>query len=599
MFGKRSPSKPDRRDKVARRAARRERAIEQFVVEEIEVGDVGNLRAAAHVVDKVKEAPRQWATAASYLAAWTLLWVMLVLASLYGRAAWPTDETRLLALAWEMTQGGWLVPRINGEPASQAPLLLWVIVAGWKLFGVTEGWARLAPALFGFGNLLLTWRLARRFWPDNQPLALHAPLILLGMFAWALFTTLALIDMTRVFFVLLAWSALLIQWRARDMRAWMLLGAAIGFGLLSSGLLFLIYVLPAAVLAPLWITEGVRPRWKYWYVDLLKACVLGALVFGIWLLLAARATDAAYVLRFFSLKGALAPLDWFAARQPIWWYLLLLPLATLPWSVWPLLYLRLWGARRLSVPAGLMFALVTGACVLGLLSAVDPKQPQYLLPLLPACALAVAWLLFEDELRGRGDENPLTGMTLPIALLGSALAVLPKLPRIEWLPEILQTQSPLIGVGVIALGVALAWLPLHDAERRSRSMVMLGVSAVVIIVLGVGSQFDAFNRVDETGRYLGGLDRAGRPIAHVGAYPGTYQFAGRLRRPISELSPSQVPNWLSAHPDGYLITYSGGWLPPVAVGARAVFEAPFGEQQVKIWEASAALDRGVMPAAAP
>jgi hypothetical protein len=246
-----------------------------------------------------------------------------------------------------------------------------------------------------------------------------------------------------------------------------------------------------------------------------------------------------------------------------------------------------------------MFALVSGACVLGLLSLVDPKQPQYLLPLLPACALAVAWLLFEDELRGRGDENPLTGMTLPIALLGSALAVLPKLPRIEWLPEILQTQSPLIGVGVIALGVALAWLPLHDAERRSRSMVMLGVSAVVIIVLGVGSQFDAFNRVDETGRYLGGLDRAGRPIAHVGAYPGTYQFAGRLRRPISELSPSQVPNWLSAHPDGYLITYSGGWLPPVAVGARAVFEAPFGEQQVKIWEASALLDRGVMPVAAP
>lgn len=599
MFGKRPPSKPERRDKAARRAARRERAIEQFVVEEIEVGDVGNLRTAAHVVEKVKEAPRQWAATAGYLAAWTALWLMLVLASLYGRAAWPTDETRLLAMAWEMTTSGWLVPRVNGEPAAQAPLLLWAIVGGWKLFGVTEGWARLAPALFGLGSIVLTWRLALRFWPDNQTLARHAPLILIGMFAWALFTTLALVDLTRVFFVLLAWWALLIQWRGRDMRAWLLLGVAIGLGLLASGPLYLLYVLPAAILAPLWMTDGVRPRWKYWYVDLFKACALGALMFGLWLLLAARATDGAYALRFFSLKFALAPLDWFAPERPVWWYLLLLPLATLPWSVWPLLYLRLLGARRLHVPAGFMFALVMTAAVLGLLSLIDPKQPQYLLPLLPACALAVAWLLFEDELRGQGDEHPLTGMTLPIVLLGSALVVLPKLPRIEWLPEVLQTQSPFIGAGVIALGVALAWLPLHDAERRARSMVMLGVAAVVMMVLGVGSQFDALNRVDETGHYLGGLDRAGRPIAHVGDYPGTYHFAGRLRQPLSALSPSQVPNWIGAHPEGVVITYSGGWHPPAAAGARAVFEAPFGDQTVKVWEASSLLDRGVVPAPAP
>lgn len=599
MFGKRPPTKPDRRDKLARRAARRERAIEQFVVEEIEVGDVGNLRTAAHVVEKVKEAPRQWATIAGYLAAWTALWLMLVLASLYGRSAWPVDETRLLAMAWEMSYGGWLVPRVNGEPVSQAPLVLWTIVAGWKLFGVSEGLARLVPALFGFGSLILTWRLARRFWPDNQAIAHHAPLILTGMFAWALFTTLTLFDLARVFFVLLAWWALLIQWRARDMRAWLLLGVAMGLGLLASGPMYLLYVLPAAMLAPLWISEGVRPRWKYWYADLFKACALGAVIFGLWLLLATRAADGAFAVRFFTLKAAMAPLDWFAPERPVWWYLLLLVLATLPWSVWPLLYLRLWGARRLHVSAGFLFALVMTSVVVALLSLVDPKQPQYLLPLLPACALAVAWLLFDDELRGAGDESPLTGMTLPIALLGSALAILSKLPRIEWLPEVLQSQSPFVGVGVIVLGVALAWLPLHDAERRARSMVMLGVAAVVIIVLGVGSQFDAFNRVKETGEQLGALERAGRPIAHVGSYPGTYQFAGRLRQPISELSPSQAPNWLGAHPEGYVITYSSGWQPPVVAGERPVFEAPYGEQTVKIWEAAALLDRGIAPAAAP
>ncbi len=599
MFGKRPPKKPDPRDKAARRAANRERAIEQFVVEEIEVGDVGNLRSAAHVVEKVKEAPRLWAATAGYLVAWTGLWLMLVLASLYGRAAWPSDETRLLAMAWEMTYNGWLVPRVNGEPVSQGPLLLWLIVGGWKLFGVTEGWARLAPALFGLGSIVLTWRLARRFWPDNQPLAHHAPLILIGMFGWALFTTLTVIDMARVFFVLLAWWALLIQWRGRDMRAWLLLGTAIGLGLLASGPLSLLYILPAAILAPLWISEGIRPRWKYWYVDLLKACALGALVFGIWLLLAARAADSAFVVRFFSVRSAMAPLEWFATERPLWWYLLLLPLVTLPWSVWPLLGLRLWGARRLHVPAGFLFALVVTAVVVALLSLVEPRQPQYLLPLLPTCALTVAWLLFDDDLRGTGDEHPLTGMTLPIALIGSALAILPKLPRIDWLPELLQSQSPLIGVGIIVLGVSLAWLPLHDAERRSRSMVMLGVAAAVIVTLGVGSQFGAFNRVKETGEYLGALERAGHPIAHVGNYPGTFHFAGRLRQPVSELSPASVPNWLAAHPEGYLVTYSTGWHPPLPSGARPAFEAAFGEGVVQIWGATTLLGHGVMPAAAP
>jgi len=599
MFGKRPPSKPDRRDKAARQAARRERAIEQFVVEEIEVGDVGNLRTAAHVIETVKEAPRQWASTAAYLAAWAALWLMLVLASLYARAAWPTDETRLLAMAWEMAQGHWLLPRVNGEPVSFAPLVPWVIAAGWKFLGVTEGWARLAPALFGLGSLILTWRLARRFWPDNLALAYHAPLILLGMFAWALFTTLALTDMSRVFFVLLAWWALLIQWRARDMRAWLLLGGAIGLGLLASGPLFVIYVLPAAILAPIWISEGVRPHWKYWYIDLLKACALGALVFGIWLALAARAADGAYVMRFFSLKGAMASLQWFAAERPLWWYLFLLPLATLPWSVWPLLYIRLWSARRLHVPAGFMFTLVVTTVVVALLTLLEPRQPQYLLPLLPACALAISWLLFETDLRGKGDENPLTGMTLPIALMGCALAVLPKLPRIEWLPEVLQSQSPIIGIGVIAIGVALAWLPLHDAERRGRSMVMLGVAVVVMIVLGVGSQFDALYRVNETARFVGEQERAGHPIGNIGSYPGTFHFAGRLRQPIAELSPTQVPGWLGAHPNGYLVTYSGGWVPPVAPGARAAFKAPFGDEVVSIWDASAFVDLGVVPAAAP
>ncbi len=49
-------------------------------------------------------------------------WLLLVLLALLTRPLFPMDETRYVALAWEMWQrGDFLVPYLNGEPYSHKP----------------------------------------------------------------------------------------------------------------------------------------------------------------------------------------------------------------------------------------------------------------------------------------------------------------------------------------------------------------------------------------------------------------------------------------------------------------------------------------------
>ncbi|MFQ5546374.1 MAG: hypothetical protein ACE5FE_10370, partial [Acidiferrobacterales bacterium] len=82
------------------------KAIESLVVEEIEM----SAATAPHLGPKPKRnkgATRLYATKATL--AWMGLWLLPVLASLFARSPWPLDETRLLAIAWEMwTRSDWL-----------------------------------------------------------------------------------------------------------------------------------------------------------------------------------------------------------------------------------------------------------------------------------------------------------------------------------------------------------------------------------------------------------------------------------------------------------------------------------------------------------
>ena len=72
---------------------------------------------------------------------WSGLWVVVMGTALATRPPLPVDETRYLAVAWDMwLDGNFLVPHLNFEPYShKPPLLFWLINLGWGLFGVRPG----------------------------------------------------------------------------------------------------------------------------------------------------------------------------------------------------------------------------------------------------------------------------------------------------------------------------------------------------------------------------------------------------------------------------------------------------------------------------
>jgi len=197
------------------------------------------------------------------------LWPLLF-ASVFtlGSALWrvctwpllPVDETRYLSVAWEMwLRHDWLVPHLNGSVyVDKPPALFWLILAGWKVFGVAEWWPRLIPALAAVGALGLTARLARVLWPAD-PRAGAAVWILTTMVWWFLWTGLVMFDLLLTVAVLLGWNALVDPPCGRGRWLWFAL--AVGAGVLIKGPVVLLFLLPPALLAPWWRGEPVGGAW--------------------------------------------------------------------------------------------------------------------------------------------------------------------------------------------------------------------------------------------------------------------------------------------------------------------------------------------------
>ena len=559
------------------------RHLEDFIVEEIEVVDVKST-GPQH---RHKKPPRWWPALKTALAALGLA-LIPALAALVTRNAWPTDETRWLAIAWEMwSRGDLLVPQLNGVAAAAPPLGFWLVALGWKIFGVNEWWPRLLPMLFMFGSLLLAARMARFLWPGQGDVVRYLPLTLLGGFYWVWSSTFLAADMLTVFFTLFALTTLLWMWRTRDLRVWLLLGVALGLGLLASGSLVILYVAPVALLAPLWTRGTARMPWGYWYADISKAALLGLVIFAAWAMPAAARVKVATLAPVLLAPLVTHRLDLFATDAPWWWYLALLPLLAFPWSLWPLTWMRLWHVRREPIGNGLLFCMFWAIPVIALLSVFDLKQPQFLLPLVPAFFLPAGWLLLDEEHAAHDHSRLASTMIFPLLALGGLLAVLPGLPRVPYLPEFLWQLSPFVGVGIIVIGVAVGWLPIPALlTTRISNIAVTVVVLTALVLLATGWELNSHYELSGAARVIATAQAQGQPVAQVGAYAGQFQFVGRLAQPLAVLAPAEAPAWLTAHPDGLLVTYASDWQPHAPPGATPLYEQSYGDTSLRLWQAA-------------
>ncbi|AZQ69184.1 hypothetical protein EF888_19840 [Silicimonas algicola] len=491
------------------------------------------------------------------------------------RPALPIDETRYLSVAWEMhLSGDYFVPTKNGETyAHKPPLLFWLINAVWSVTGVSEVAARLVGPAFAILNLPLTFVLARRLYPDRPDIAPAAAAVLTSLLFYGLYAGLTMFDAMLTAMTLLflsgAWAAL----REDRRMGWLVCGLALGLGILAKGPVILLHTLPVLLFSGAWRASNVKLSSVL--KGTLSALGIGAVIAAAWLLPALVLGGDAYRDELLWTQTAGRVANAFDHARPAWFFLALLPIYLLPWS----LNLDAWramGRIELAHPAVRMLVLhVAGALLL--FSLIASKQVHYLLPELPALSILLASVLQTRRLRVRSN----------LAVIGSGLAASGVAIGLfvngdQW-TSIWITDSTLAGAALLLGYAALTVIFLGRRTLFGITLWTLSTFAVLNAWIGA-SALGRNNDIQEFTRHFAGRD--GQDIAYLGKpYNAEFNFIGRLTSPIYDASSlHDVKVWATRHPRG-LIVAPVGTLPD----APSV-TVTYGRRSFGIWNAEVAVD---------
>lgn len=519
-----------------------------------------------------------------------LLGLLLLVPVVFLLPPLPIDETRYLAVAWEMRQSGeFLVPHLNGATyAHKPPLLFWLINAGWLLTGVHAWTARAVTLACSLLSLLLLYRLTLRL-TASAAAARLSMWFLLGTVYFAAFANAIMFDVLLSTCVLLAVHGVCDLVEGRGRRGVLVSGAAIGLGILVKGPVMLLDVLFVALAAPWWSADRLRGRRVRYFAAFGAAVLLGAAIALAWAIPAALHGGADYARAIFlnqtfdrieGVKGTSAH------GRPWWWYAMVFPLMLLPW---PLVLRGSWAKlRALGDEPALRLALAWLLPTFVAFSLVAGKQPHYLLPMIPAVALASALAI------DRGAAQVRSGwFALLLVAVGFGMALVPHFAATRAHLAVLADISPWWGVALGLLGLML----LIGTWRDTRSMwPALATVAVVLLVKlaiieGPGRRYD----VSAAAEQVRAAQQRAQPIVHMGWHHGVYEFAGRLVRPLPVLNDeSRFAAWEKEHPDGLVISFDRRF----RFRAQPVFTQPFRGGEISIWNARDAAASGIDPASA-
>jgi len=524
------------------------------------------------------------------------LWLFVMAAALFARPPLPVDETRYLAVAWDMwLEGHFLVPHLNGEPYShKPPLLFWLINLGWWAFGVNEWWPRLIAPMAGLASLLLTARLAGALWPGDGAARRFAPVLLFGGAYWALFTTLTMFDMLLALFALLALLGLVRAARQGGFGGFALAGLAIGLGALTKGPAILVHVLPVAVAAPWWARrlDGVTAPARLgvrWAAGVAAAVAIGAAIGLAWAVPAGIVGGPEYRDAILWGQSAGRLVDSFAHAEPWWLYVVVLPALLLPWTAWP----PAWrAARRLGGQGGdggMRLCTIWFVTALLAFSTISGKQLHYLLPELPALALLLARLLAAEA-----QAPPRPADAIPPALLAAAVgaavvalpAVVPRLTGLAGEAPWLDQVAAGWGAAPIVAGAAVVAARRLDLAARLSALAAMTAVAVVALHLALKPALAAFYDLRPLAARLAEWQGQGIALANFGKYHGQYHFLGRLTKPIAVvgLQSGDEKAFLAAHPTGRIVAYHDAL--PKRPEARPVAVFRFRSRLIAVWDAA-------------
>ena len=424
------------------------------------------------------------ATARRDLVVLALLGGLLFLPGLGRRDVWNPDEPRYGEVAREMVATGeYLVPHYNGRLYTQKPpLMFWAMAASGFLLGdLDETAVRLPSALAAIGCVLLVYALGLRLFDRRAAWLAAIAFATCSKVLWQ--ARFGQIDMLLTFLVLCAvWFWM--KGRLDGPRAYSLLFfvfAALAtlakgpVGLLPpllSILAFLALTLDGTGFRNLMLGRGLVLWWGVVVLWLAPAVLLGGDEYSRDILLRQNVT------RYVNPWGH---------YQPPWYFLQVLPVDFLPWSVFlPASYI---GSRSLDLERRRHFLfLLCWVAVTVLFFSVSPgKRTVYILTCYPALALITGAGLAAWS-RGAPVQRSLAGwLAWPATGFAVMLWVVavgaPTASRFTEVPAIAEPLLAPVAIGVGALAAAASVAAVFAWRRRVVSMAValaLGLALTTI-----------------------------------------------------------------------------------------------------------------------
>lgn len=337
---------------------------------------------------------------------WFALFFLFCALYFYGLAAIPLvgpDEPRYAQVAREMLQrSDFITPTLGGHTWFEKPALLyWMMMAAYKLFGVSEFSARLGPAICGVLTALIVLCLAQKVTAiqeeDDAGFGLLAGLITISSCGLIAFSRGASFDIT-VTMTLAASLACFLLWDLEErtaLRRLFLAGfyAAIGLSLLAKGLIG--FVIPFGVVGLYYLLRRRWPSRELW-ISLLWGLPLSVAVSAIWYGPVIERNGWGFIQQFFiEHHFARYVSNKYHHPQPFYYYALIIWLLVLPWAIVlfrAIARKALWTSRIDNSAMGRLelFAAAWLIFPIAFFSISGSKLPGYILPVVPGAALLCA-----------------------------------------------------------------------------------------------------------------------------------------------------------------------------------------------------------------
>jgi 4-amino-4-deoxy-L-arabinose transferase-like glycosyltransferase len=426
---------------------------------------------------------------------WFLLFLTIAAFYLYGLGFLPLvgpDEPRYAQIAREMfIRRDFITPTLGGMPwFEKPPLLYWMMMASYRIFGISEFSARLGPALCGLATAAFVWWLARSAGntglrdDKNSEFSQWSALVFLSSLGTIIFSRADSFDIVLTMTLMGALASFFV-WHIRDAassqrkdRPILLLAFYffMGLSLLAKGL-----VGPVIGFAIIGVYLTLRREWSraflktFWWGALIIVAVAG-LWYGPMIYRHGWPFFNQFIVqhhfeRFLTNK--------YHHPQPFYFYVPILALFTLPWSVFlagSVSSMQFRDLRDDSPRSRLrQFSIIVIALVVLPFSLSGSKLPAYILPALPMAALLVADRLMVFRLERRGEVfTRITGFLFISVAVGAAWYS----SRVGWLPK-----SCVIGGVAVAAVVGL--FALIFPRRRAASYILFACCAIGITGLAI------------------------------------------------------------------------------------------------------------------